>query len=76
MEEIGTTRIDSLVLSLPDKMFSHEDLPKELMMPLWSAVQKNIENQKVTSVGLSDFNARYLEQLCEALDDKKVGVNL
>lgn len=72
MEEIGTDRIDSLVLSLPDKMFSHDDLPKEIMMPLWAAVQKSIENQKVASAGLSDFNARYLEQLCEALEDKKV----
>lgn len=72
LNEIGADRIDSLILSLSDKIFTHEDLPKEIMLPIWSAVQKCIQDKLVISAGLSDFNAKYLEQLCNSLDDKQV----
>ena len=71
MEEIGTTQIDTLILSLPDKLFSHDDLPRDLMSPLWQVVQRSIQSERVLSAGLSDFNAKYLEQLCDSIDDKK-----
>jgi len=71
LDEIGADRIDSLILSLSDKIFTHEDLPKETMLPIWSAVQKHIQEKLVVTAGLSDFNAKYLEQLCNSLDDKQ-----
>ena len=72
MEEIGSNRIDTLILSLPEKIFNHEELDKDLIMPLWSVLQKHVQNKSVISTGLSDFNASYLEQLMKFLEDKNV----
>ena len=41
-------------------------------MPLWSIVQQNIQNKRVIAAGICDFNANYLEQLINALEDKNV----
>jgi len=70
LEEIGADHIDTLILSLNDKIFSHEDLPKPILLPLWSTIQKHIQNKVIQTAGLSDFNAKNLEQLINALDDK------
>lgn len=70
LEEIGAEKIDTLVLSISDKIFNYSDLPKEMILPLWSVVQQNVQNKTITTAGLSDFNAKYLEQLINALDDK------
>jgi hypothetical protein len=60
------------VIKLPDKIFNQEELPKDLVLPLWSAVQENIKNKRVITAGLCDFNAKNLEQLVNALQDKNV----
>lgn len=70
LEEIGVDQIDTLIISLSDKIFTYDELPKEIILPLWSAVQNNIQNKSVTTAGLSDFNAKYLEQLINSLEDK------
>ena len=72
MTEIGTDQIDTLILSLSDKIFTHDDLPTEEILPLWSVIQKHIQNKTVETAGLSDFNAKNLEQFINALDDKNV----
>jgi hypothetical protein len=59
-------------LSLPDKIFNHEDLPKDLILPLWSVIQKHINEKHILTAGLSDFNAKYLEQLSNALNNANV----
>lgn len=71
LDEIGADHIDSLILSLSDKIFTHDDLSKEIIIPIWSTVQKYIQDKIVITAGLSDFNAKYLEQLCNSLDDKQ-----
>ena len=68
MKEISINRIDSLILSLPDTFFAHEYLPKDLFFPLWNTIQND---EKVLSAGLADFDVKYLEQLCESIDNKK-----
>lgn len=70
LDEIGADQIDTLVIKLPDKIFNQEELPKDLVLPLWSAVQENIKNKRVITAGLCDFNAKNLEQLVNALQDK------
>ena len=72
MDEIGTEHIDTLILSLPDKLFIQESIPIEIIMPLWSVVQEHITNQKIKSSGLADFNAKHLQQFFDALEDKNV----
>ena len=72
LEEIGADYIDTLIISLSDKIFTYEELPKDIILPLWSSVQTNILNKLVMTAGLSDFNAKYLEQLINSLDDKNV----
>lgn len=68
--EVGADHIDTLILSLSDKIFTTGDLPKDVILPLWSTIQSNIQNSLVNTAGLSDFNAKYLEQLVNFLDDK------
>ncbi len=72
LDEIGTNRIDTLIVSFPEKIFAHESLPKDVLMPLWSIVQRHIDAKVVGSAGLADFNADYLEQFVNALDDANV----
>ncbi len=72
LAEIGTDHIDSLILSLSDKIFTHEDLPIEVIIPLWTVVQKHIQNKTIDTAGLADFNAKNLEKFINALDDKNV----
>lgn len=76
MDEIGLRRIDTLIVSFPDKVFVHEDLPSQLVMPVWSIIQELIDSQIVNTAGLSDFNAAYLEQFCNFLQDKNVGYKI
>ena len=70
MDEIGCDRLDTVILSFPDKIFNEEELPKATIMPIWSIIQKNIASGKITTAGLADFNAKYLEQFLNALEDK------
>jgi hypothetical protein len=42
-------------------------------MPLWSIIQGHIDSKVIGSAGLADFNAQYLEQFVNALDDSNVG---
>ncbi len=74
MNEIGTDHIDTLILAFPDKVFNYDELPKDLILPLWSIIQKNVKSKKITTAGISDFNANYLEQLMNALEDKNVNL--
>lgn len=76
MEEIGVDHIDTLIISLSDKIFTYDELPKDIILPLWSAVQNNIQNKSVSTAGLSDFNAKYLDQLINSLEDKNVSALL
>lgn len=70
LEEIGADVIDTLILSLPEKIFNRDELPRDLLLPLWSVVQQNVRNKRVLTAGLCDFNAKNLEQLLNALEDK------
>jgi glutamate--cysteine ligase regulatory subunit len=70
MDEIGCKRLDTVILSFPDKIFNEEELPKSTIMPIWAQMQKSIANGKIGTAGLSDFNANYLSQLLSALEDK------
>ena len=70
MSEIGCDRIDTVILSFPDKIFNEEDLPQETIMPIWLALQKHIAAARITTAGLADFNVKYLQQLMDALDNK------
>lgn len=72
LDEIGANQIDTLILSLPEKIFNRDELPKDLLLPLWSSVQQNIQNKRVLTAGLCDFNATNLEQFLNALEDKNV----
>ncbi len=72
LSEIGADHIDSLILSLSDKIFTHDDLPIDVILPLWSVIQKHIQNKTIESAGLADFNAKNLEMFINALDDKNV----
>lgn len=72
MDEIGAKHIDTLIVSFPDKVFVHDQLPAQLVMPIWSIVQECVDSQVVSTAGLSDFNAIYLEQFCNFLQDKNV----
>ena len=70
MDEIGCDRLDTVILSFPDKIFNEEELPKGTIMPIWALIQKNIAAGKITTAGLADFNANYLGQMLNALEDK------
>jgi hypothetical protein len=41
-------------------------------MPVWNVVQGYIDTRQILSAGLSDFNAKYMEQFMNALEDKNV----
>lgn len=70
MNEIGVDCIDTLILSFPEKIFSHDDLPSDVIVPEWSVVQEFIDAKQIVNAGLSDFNAKYLEQFYKVLPDK------
>lgn len=70
LEELGTDQIDTIILSLSDKIFTGDKLPTMTVMPLWSVIQKQIQKKIVHTAGLSNFNAKYLEQFIDALEDK------
>jgi glutamate--cysteine ligase regulatory subunit len=70
MNELGCSKIDTLILSFPDKIFNQEELPKDTIMPIWAAVQKAIQSNRIAIAGLADFNAHYLGQLLDLLEDK------
>ena len=72
MDEIGADHIDTLILSLPDKIFTYGDLPKELILPMWSTIQQNLKDKYILTAGLSDFNAKYLDELINALEETNV----
>lgn len=75
MEDLGTDQIDTIILSLSDKIFTGDKLPATTVMPLWSVIQKQIKKKFVHTAGLSNFNAKYLEQFIDALEDKSVRYN-
>lgn len=62
MDELGITVIDSLILSLP-LLSSEEKFLLDRIKPLWSAVEKLVEDSKVLTVGFSDFDTEELIQL-------------
>lgn len=70
LDEIGADCIDTLIISFPDKIFNHDELPYDLVMPVWNVVQGYIDTRQILSAGLSDFNAKYMEQFMNALEDK------
>lgn len=76
LEEIGVDRIDTLIISFPEKIFNQENLPVELVIPIWSVVQKHVESKQILAAGLSDFNAKYLEQFLNAIGDRNVSLSL
>lgn len=76
LEEIGVDRIDTLIISFPEKIFNQENLPVELVIPIWSVVQKHVESKQILAAGLSDFNAKYLEQFLNAIGDRNKNPNL
>lgn len=75
LNEIGAHHIDTLIISFPDKVFIHEELPAHLVMPVWSVIQGYVDSKAVSTAGLSDFNANYLEQFYNFLQDKNVNLN-
>ncbi len=75
MEEIGVYSIDTLIISFPEKIFNQDDLPKDYILPLWSVVEKYVENKIISNAGLADFNAKFLEDFFRMLDDKHVKLN-
>ena len=76
MQEIGIDQIDTLILSLPNKIFTQEDLPKELILPLWSVLQQKLESKQILSIGVVDFNAKYIQQLFDMLNEHYVKPSL
>lgn len=72
MEEIGVDHIDTLIISFPEKIFNQDDLPKDLILPLWSIIENHIQNRVVLNAGLADFNAKFLEDFFKLLGDKNV----
>lgn len=76
LDEIGVDRIDTLIISFPEKIFNQENLPAELVIPIWSIVQKYIEAKQILTAGLSDFNAKYLEQFLNAIGDRNKNPSL
>lgn len=72
LDEIGAQHIDTLIVSFPDKVFVHDELPAHLVLPVWSVIQDYVDSQVVSTAGLSDFNANYLEQFCNILQNKNV----
>ena len=72
MEEIGIDHIDTLILSLPDKIFNQAELSKEIVLPLWTYVTKLVQSKIISTAGVADFSAKYLEQLTNILEDKNV----
>jgi diketogulonate reductase-like aldo/keto reductase len=72
IDELGSQRIDTLILSLPDKVFSQDLLPSEQVMSVWSCIQNYIDSKVIESAGLADFNAHYIKQFFNALEDQNV----
>lgn len=72
LDEIGVDSIDTLIISFPDKIFNQENLPIELIMPIWTIVQNYIDTKQIVTAGLSDFNAKYLVQFSNAIPDRNV----
>ncbi|CAF0754089.1 unnamed protein product [Brachionus calyciflorus] len=70
LNEMGADHIDTLIISYPDKVFTHEELPNDLVIPVWSVIQDYIDAKKISTAGLADFNATYLEQFYNLLQDK------
>ena len=68
--EIGCDRLDTVILSFPDKLFGDDELPKELLMPVWAALQRSVHAGRVGTAGLADFSAHNLSQFVAALEDK------
>ncbi|RMZ94699.1 glutamate--cysteine ligase regulatory subunit-like, partial [Brachionus plicatilis] len=52
LDEIGAKHIDTLIVSFPDKVFVHDQLPAQLVMPVWSIVQECVDSQVVSTAGL------------------------
>ena len=72
MDEIGARHIDTLIISYPDKVFTHEKLSSELVIPVWSAIQNYIDSKTISTAGLADFNATHLQSFYNLLQDKNV----
>lgn len=76
LEEIGVDTIDTLIISFPDKIFIHDELPNDLIIPIWSVVQGFIDTKQIVNAGLADFNAKYLEQFFNLVSDRNVSVKI
>ncbi|XP_002732117.1 glutamate--cysteine ligase regulatory subunit-like [Saccoglossus kowalevskii] len=60
--ELGVTKIDLLLLSMPEKPFE-EDLTIEHFKPLWIMLETLVDEGKIEALGVSDLDKIMLEQL-------------
>lgn len=62
MEELRIEVIDSLILSLPP-LPSEEKFTLDHIKPLWTEIEKLVEENKVLTIGVSDLDTEELMQL-------------
>jgi glutamate--cysteine ligase regulatory subunit len=69
LSETGVDRIETLIVSFPDKIFNQDHLPSELLLPLWKCVNEFVQREVVHHAGLADFNFSYLEEFFKLIDE-------
>ena len=62
MNELGIKVIDSLILSVPP-LLPEEKFSLDRIKPLWTVVEKLVEDSKVSTIGFSDLDTEELVQL-------------
>ena len=58
MGELNVSFIETVILSVPDDQHTLEHI-----QPLWSALEEQVTQQRVYSVGISDLSKVQLEEL-------------
>jgi len=58
MGELNVSFIETVILSVPDDQRALEHI-----QPLWSALEEQVSQQRVYSVGISDLSKVQLEEL-------------
>lgn len=62
MTDLGVTVIDSLVLALPP-LKEEDSFSLDPIKPLWSELEKLVNDGKVVTIGISDLDALELAEL-------------
>ncbi|XP_074655414.1 glutamate--cysteine ligase regulatory subunit-like [Tubulanus polymorphus] len=68
MESLGTTYLETLLVALPENIT--QDFSLEAVKPVWSQLEKLVQDKHLIHIGFSDLNKQQLEQVYDWATEK------